>query len=80
MPPSGSRNYARWIDEALPAKRKIGVLQGFGLADLFSDGMLAAMDPALVQAAGAPDAAAMSESVRALAGVDTLMWFGPSYL
>ncbi len=46
-------DYMRWIGEELPDKQKIGVLQGFGLADLFSDGMLAAMDPALVQAASA---------------------------
>jgi hypothetical protein len=73
-------DYTRWIDEALPGKEKIGILQGFGLADLFSDEMLATMDPALVAAGAAPDAVTMSESVRAMAGVDTLMWFGPSYL
>lgn len=79
-PATALADYVRWIGEALPEKQTIGVLQGFGLADLFSDGMLAAMDPALVQAAATPDAVTMAESVRALAGVDTLMWFGPSYL
>lgn len=73
-------DYMQWIDIFLPDKGKVGVLQGFGLADLFSDSMLAGMDPALVQAASTPDAAAMAEAARALAGADTLMWFGPSYL
>jgi hypothetical protein len=73
-------DYMRWLEFVMPEKSKIGILQGFGLADLFSDSALAAFDPAIVAAAQAPGIVEMSEAVRALPGVDTLMWFGPSYL
>lgn len=73
-------HYMQWLDFVMPGKSKIGILQGFGLADLFSDSALAEFDPAVVAAAQAPGIVAMSEAVRALPGVDTLMWFGPSYL
>lgn len=73
-------DYVRWIDDVLPEKQKVGILQGFGLADLFSESLLEGFDPQVVQAAAAPDVVAMSEGARVLSGVDTLMWFGPSYL
>jgi RTX calcium-binding nonapeptide repeat (4 copies) len=79
-PMTALADYVRWMDVVLPGKQTIGILQGFGLADLFSDELLATFDPALVRAAAAPDAVTMSGAARALGGVDTLMWFGASYL
>ncbi len=73
-------DYLHWIEQTLPEKLTIGVLQGFGLKDLYSDAALAELDPALVEAAHAPSIYVMSEMARALDGADTLFWFGASYV
>ena len=73
-------DYARWVEETLPDKLRLGVLQGFGVADLYSDEAAAQFPPEVVAAAQAPSIYIMSEMARAMADVDWLIWFGPSYL
>lgn len=73
-------DYARWLEENLPDKKHVGVLQGFGFADLFPEELLATYDPALVAAAQAPTQEQMRDMAAGLSGMDSLFWFGPSYL
>jgi len=73
-------DYARWLEENLPDKKHVGVLQGFGFADLFPEALLATYDPALVAAAQAPTQEQMRAMAAGLSGMDSLFWFGPSYL
>lgn len=79
-PIAALRDYARWLDAMLPDKQHIGVLQGFGFADMYSDALLATVDPRLAAAAVAPTPAQMEAMVAALSDMDALYWFGPSYL
>ncbi len=73
-------DYMRWMEQAMPDKLTLGVLQGFGLKHVYSDEALAQLDPAMVEAADAPSIFVMSEMARALGNADTVIWFGPSYL
>ena len=77
-PIAALRAYDDWLNENLPGKQHMAVLQGFSLADMYSDALIATFDPALIAATRAPtydEHLAMTPS-----GLDMLVWYGPSYV
>lgn len=77
------REYMSWLNDAVPSKRKLIVMQGFAYTNLYEKGFREANFPQeLLDAIKAPTKSEMSMMVdQALAaGAELLIWWGPSSL
>jgi Ca2+-binding RTX toxin-like protein len=79
-PTQALADYAQWLEIQLPDKSHVGILQGFGLRDLFTDEALLEFDPMLVEMARAPTQAELLSLYAELTGMDGIYWAGTSYL
>lgn len=76
-------NYLSWLEDAVPARQRLVVLQGFGYADLyertFRDANFA---EDVIEAARAPTEKEMVSMVSqaVLGGAEWVIWWGPSLL
>lgn len=75
--------YLSWLNRAVPNKPKLIVLQGFAYTNLYAQSFLDANVPATLRAAiQAPSMAQMTLMLQQArsAGVDLVIWWGPSAL
>ncbi|MGB7241001.1 MAG: hypothetical protein WBC93_02805 [Sulfitobacter sp.] len=76
-------DYMAWLNQAVPNKRKLMVLQGFAYSDLYEKSYREANFPAeLLATIKAPDKKEMALMLRQArdAGVEFVIWWGPSAL
>lgn len=76
-------DYLSWLEDAVPARQRLVVLQGFGYADLYESKFLEASFPAeVINAARAPTGKEtdLMVSQAISAGAEWVIWWGPSLL
>ena len=72
--------YMAWLQAELPDKQYTMVLQAFNVLDLYSDEMLATLDPAVVAALSSPTAAELAGMLSATDGAAAVFWWGQSHI
>jgi Ca2+-binding RTX toxin-like protein len=79
-PEQAVQDYMTWLQTELPQKQHVMVLQAFNVLDLYSDEMLATLDPEVVAALTPPTAQELADMLLAAEGADAVFWWGQSHI
>ncbi|MFT6556371.1 VCBS domain-containing protein [Sneathiella sp.] len=79
-PVQSLQEYVSWLETNLADKSHVMVLQAFELGDLFSDEALATFSAEEQAASRPPTELEMRAMLNAVSDVDSVYWFGPSFL